>query len=101
MRKLEDIYHELREMGTIQNQYEFSALFGKKPSWLSSLKSKGRPVTTDALVHLFINLDDIADASMRAAISDTQHKAEYEAGANSLKELSRTVWVEIQQRVLN
>jgi len=39
-----------------ESQYHFSSLCGRKPSWFSSTKASSRPISTQALVTLAMNI---------------------------------------------
>jgi hypothetical protein len=40
-----------------ENQYHFSSLCGRKPSWFSATKASPRPISTQALITLAMNIE--------------------------------------------
>jgi hypothetical protein len=40
-----------------ESQYHFSSLCGRKPSWFSATKASSRPISTQALVTLAMNIE--------------------------------------------
>jgi len=40
-----------------ESQYHFSRLCGRKPSWFSATKASSRPISTQALVTLAMNIE--------------------------------------------
>lgn len=53
---LDKLYNELKAMGLICNQYDFSVMCGRTPSWFSTLKARGLPITSDAALTLSHNI---------------------------------------------
>jgi hypothetical protein len=53
---LETIYTELKSLGLVGNQYDFSVMCGRTPSWFSTLKARSLPITSDAALILSHNI---------------------------------------------
>ena len=53
---IKSLYTNLRNIGVVTTQYEFSGLCGRKKTWFSSIKSRQRPITIAALYFLAHNL---------------------------------------------
>ena len=53
---IKSLYTNLRNIGVVTTQYEFSELCGRKKSWFSSIKCRDRPITIAALYFLNHNL---------------------------------------------
>ena len=62
---LEFIYSEVKALGFVGNQYDFSVLCGRTPAWFSATKARRLPMTTDAALTLSHNIrqraSDIVD----------------------------------------
>lgn len=98
MQKLEEIYVELKGWA-VSSQYEFSTLFGKQPSYFSSLKAKGTNPSIDALCHFAIRIDDLAHETLEAINNDPDNREAYDAGAKCLEDIAEGIWIEIRRRV--
>jgi hypothetical protein len=57
---LETIYTELKALGLVGNQYDFSVMCGRTPSWFSTLKARNLLMTTDAALTLSYNIREHA-----------------------------------------
>jgi len=53
---LEDIYNDLKALGFVSNQYDFSIMCGRTPAWFSCIKARRLPLTTDAALTLSHNI---------------------------------------------
>jgi hypothetical protein len=58
---LEDIYNDLKVLGFVSNQYDFSIMCGRTPAWFSCIKARRLPLTTDAALTLSHNIKAKAD----------------------------------------
>jgi hypothetical protein len=67
---LDDLTVILKQGNLIKNDEEFSHLMGKKNSYYSVLKARGRPISLDGLFRLVVNLSSSVDDFERAAISE-------------------------------
>ena len=85
---LNSIYDEVKALGLIANQYDFSTMCGRTPAWFSAIKSRRLPITADAYLALSFNIknkaEDIIDVSLhnRAVILSQKllEQAQLEAG---------------------
>ena len=57
---LERLYTDLKALGLVANQYDFSELCGRTPAWFSTLKARRLPMTTDAALTLSHNIRERA-----------------------------------------
>ena len=53
---IKTLYTNLRNIGVVTSQYEFSRLCGRKKTWFSSIKSRNRTLSVAALYILARNL---------------------------------------------
>jgi hypothetical protein len=53
---LETIYTELKSLGLVGNQCDFSVMCGRTPAWFSTLKARRLPMTSDAALTLSHNI---------------------------------------------
>lgn len=53
---LNSIYDEVKSLGFVTNQYDFSVMCGRTPAWFSTIKARGLPMTADACLTLSFNL---------------------------------------------
>lgn len=53
---LEQVYEDLKTLGLVANQYDFSVMCGRTPAWFSTLKARGLPLTSDAALTLSHNI---------------------------------------------
>jgi hypothetical protein len=67
---LDDLTVILKQGKLIKNDEEFSHLMGKKDSYYSVLKAKGRPISLDGLFRLVVNLSSSVDDFERAALNE-------------------------------
>ena len=74
---LDLIYNEVKALGFVSNQYDFSVLCGRTPAWFSSIKARRLPMTTDAALTLSYNIRkltadivDIRQYEFAMALSD-------------------------------
>jgi len=51
-----DIYNDVKALGFVANQYDFSIMCGRTPAWFSSIKARRLPMTTDAALTLSHNI---------------------------------------------
>ncbi|MDO8973820.1 DUF6626 family protein [Reyranella sp.] len=57
------IYHQLRDIGVVKSQYEFSKLCGRRNTWFSSIKARNRSASVSAVYTLANNLKSQAQRS--------------------------------------
>ena len=97
MAALKDIYGEIKDLGVVNSQREFSSLWGKKPSWCSTSMTRGRKPGLDALVRFHVTLMDMEQDSRIAANSagSSKEAEEYMAGAEKISEIKSVIWSEI------
>ena len=57
----EQIYQQVRALGLVDNQWDFSVLCGRTPAWFSGIKARGLPMTTDAMLTLSHNVQSQAN----------------------------------------
>ena len=50
------IYNQVKELGLVTSQCEFSIMCGRTPTWFSTIKSRKLLMTTDALLTLNFNV---------------------------------------------
>ena len=50
------IYEEVKALGFVANQYEFSVMCGRTSAWFSTIKARHLSMTTDAFLTLRHNL---------------------------------------------
>jgi hypothetical protein len=53
---IDNIYMDVKALGFVDNQLEFSVLCGRTPAWFSAIKARSLPITTDAMLTLSYNL---------------------------------------------
>ena len=65
---IDNIYKDVKALGLVANQLEFSVLCGRTPAWFSAIKARSLPITTDAMLTLSYNLrsraNDTGDLSI-------------------------------------
>ena len=84
---LDFIYNEVKALGFVGNQYDFSVLCGRTPAWFSATKARRLPMTTDAALTLSHNIRQRA-----ADIVDVRHY-------QTAMALSETLITQAQQRI--
>jgi len=52
----ECLFETALALNITKSQYHFSSLCGRKPSWFSAIKAPSRPISTQALVTLVMNI---------------------------------------------
>ncbi len=94
---LKKLYREIKELGVVTSQREFSGLWGKQPSWCSTSMTRHRSPGLDALVRFHMALDDMErDSNDAANVAEDNEAADaYRAGAGKLAELKSEIWTEI------
>lgn len=69
---LEKTYSEVRALGVVRNQLDFSLLCGRTATWFSCIKARNLPMTSDALLTLSHNLSvwaqSLADAKTQSDV---------------------------------
>jgi len=97
MAALHSLYQDIKDLGVVTSQREFSGLWGKKQSWCSTSMARHRKPGLDALVRFHINLTDLERDSLDAAMqAESRELAEsYEEGAKHLAEINASIWTEI------
>ena len=69
---LEKTYSEVRALGVVSNQLDFSLLCGRTGTWFSCIKARNLPMTSDAVLTLSHNLSvraqSLADAKTQSDV---------------------------------
>ena len=55
---LQNFYEKFQAIGLVQTQDDFSRLCGRTPTWFSSLKARGIPLSVAAAITLQIKLNE-------------------------------------------
>ena len=71
---LQLLYDNCRNLGLVQNQYEFSELCGRRSTWFSASKSRDLPLSKTAAVQLSIKLKHKADTELPRKLQPTARK---------------------------
>jgi hypothetical protein len=71
---LQLLYDSCRNLGLVQNQYEFSKLCGRKTTWFSASKSRDLPLSKNAAVQLSIKLKHKADTDLPRKLQPTARR---------------------------
>ena len=58
---LNSIYEDVKSLGFVENQYEFSVMCGRTPAWFSAIKARNLCMTTDAVLTLSHNIRSRAE----------------------------------------
>lgn len=58
---LEHIYNDVKSLGFVDNQYDFSVMCGRTPAWFSAIKARNLRMTTDAVLTLSYNIRSRAE----------------------------------------
>ncbi len=97
MATLKMLFEQVKELGVVETQGEFSALWGKAASWFSSSVARGRKPGLDALVRFHVSLRDMEENARQAAReADDQELAEsYQAGADEVSKMNAIIWSEV------
>jgi hypothetical protein len=53
---LEQIYEDVKALGLIENQWDFSLMCGRTGAWFSCIKARDLPLTADAALTLSLNI---------------------------------------------
>jgi hypothetical protein len=97
MAALETLYQEIKDLGVVTSQREFSGLWGKKESWCSTSMTRRRQPGLDALVRFHVTLNDLEretlDAAMTAENKETAQS--YADGAMHIAVINASIWSEI------
>ena len=64
------IYNDVKALGFVTNQYDFSIMCGRTPAWFSAIKARRLPLTTDAALTLSHNIKAKAQAIIDAELYD-------------------------------
>jgi len=64
---LNSIYNDVKALGFVANQYDFSVLCGRTPAWFSAIKARRLPITADAYLTLSFNIKSKAASIVDAA----------------------------------
>ena len=56
MKFLEKTYNDVKALGLVKNQCEFSILCGRTATWFSAIKTRKLPLTTNATLTLSSNI---------------------------------------------
>lgn len=66
---LNSIYDEVKSLGFVSNQYDFSVMCGRTPAWFSAIKARHLPMTVDAYLTLSMNINrkanELSDRKIR------------------------------------
>lgn len=97
MASLKALFEQVKGLGVVETQSEFSELWGKAGSWFSSSVTRDRNPGLDALVRFHVSLIDMEENARQAARdSDNQELAEsYQAGADEVSRMNAMIWSEI------
>ena len=68
---LEQTFNDVKALGLVANQYDFSIMCGRTITWFSAIKSRDLPMTADA----FLTLSHNIRARAGELIDAHQHKA--------------------------
>ena len=65
---LDDIYNDVKALGLVSNQCDFSVMCGRTATWFSAIKARRLNMTTDAALTLSYNIrtraTDMVDAKV-------------------------------------
>lgn len=53
---LDSIYQDVKALGLVNNQWDFSIMCGRTPAWFSCIKARNLLMTTDAVLTLSHNI---------------------------------------------
>ena len=67
---LNSIYDDVKALGFVDNQYDFSVMCGRTPAWFSAIKARNLSMTTDAVLTLSHNIRSKAENVIDASIHD-------------------------------
>lgn len=97
MASLKMLFEQVKGLGVVETQSEFSELWGKAGSWFSSSVTRGRKPGLDALVRFHVSLKELEENARQAALdADDQELAEsYHAGADEVSRMNAMIWSEI------
>lgn len=97
MASLKALFEQVRELGVVETQSEFSELWGKAGSWFSSSVTRGRKPGLDALVRFHVSLMDMEKNARQAAreADDRELAESYQAGADDVSKMNAMIWSEI------
>jgi hypothetical protein len=60
---LEQIYEDVKALGLIENQWDFSLMCGRTGAWFSCIKARDLPLTADAALTLSLNIKSRIEGS--------------------------------------
>jgi len=97
MAALHSLYQEIKDLGVVTSQREFSGLWGKTESWCSTSMTRRRQPGLDALVRFHVTLTDLERESLDAAMQaeDREMAESYSAGAKHIAKINAAIWHEI------
>lgn len=70
---LEQIYEDVKALGLIANQWDFSLLCGRTGAWFSCIKARSLSLTADAALTLGLNIKsrmDNCDDEQKCAVAE-------------------------------
>lgn len=94
MKELETIFDDLRQLGLVRSQYDFSRdWLGQSESYYSSLKArKGKP-SAEALLCVYLMIDGIL-----YRLDGVDGDAQVDECRGRLEEICQCLWLEMQER---
>ena len=95
---IENTYENLKALGYVANQYDFSVLCGRTPTWYSAIKARKLPMTADALLTLSYNIKTQASsADNSAAAEELREQLLALAEAGVAKKLARIDYAAVKE----
>jgi hypothetical protein len=87
---LEQIYEDVKALGLIENQWDFSLMCGRTGAWFSCIKARDLPLTADAALTLSLNI--------KSRIEDSDDKSKQAVAEKLSKQLIERVQMRIRKR---
>lgn len=90
---LDQTYNEVKALGFVENQWDFSLMCGRTPGWFSCIKARKLPMTTDAVLTLSHNVrtraTEITDGELHAEAIGLSDRLIEQAQAQTARKLLR------------
>jgi hypothetical protein len=87
---IEHTYEDVKALGYVANQCDFSILCGRTPTWYSAIKARRLPMTADALLTLSYNIKtQVPRANDSVAALELREQLLVQAEAAVAKKLAR------------
>ena len=97
MEEFKKIYQELKKLGLVNSQYDFSRNWlGQSNSYYSVIKSRNDQLSASALLTLYVKLDDIHDG-----LQSTQSAKVLKDKISIIENTCQRVWDEMRKQALN